>query len=149
MTRVVIVGGPRRGKSTLADELGIRPVRCGDPKSKVKQPLDYVSYLPEGLRFAGAGGSSDWVARNWFPLDGPWICEGHVMARALRRWMQTEDGMPCDKIIVLDRSAFGNVTPGQRAMHSGVMRVWREIAQHYAAITEIRKPSVTPAEGFG
>jgi hypothetical protein len=138
MTRIVIVGGPRRGKSTLANQLGVMPIRCGDPKSKVKEPLEHVTYLPEGLKFAGDGGAADWVARKWFTLEGPWTCEGHVMARALRRWLQTKEGMPCDKIVVLDRPAFSeNLLPGQRAMHSGVMRVWREIAAKLESITEV------------
>jgi AAA domain len=149
MSRIIIVGGPSRGKSTLAHELHERhgwPVYCGDPASKVVYRKPYTNYLPEELPYAGDGGASDWVASHWFTRPGPWICEGHVMARALRRW--TPNGMtrhgefngsyPCDRIIVLDRPAHRETSKGQEAMHKGVMKVWREIAHYYREITEVR-----------
>lgn len=141
--RIVIVAGPSRGKSTLADKLHKAdgtPVYCGDPESKVLYKKPYTIYLPERLPFAGDGGAADWIADHWFTKRGPWICEGHAMARALRRWIDAAPRgvMPCDKIIVLDHEAHRATTPGQEAMHRGVMKVWREIAGHYRAITEVR-----------
>lgn len=153
--RIIIVAGPRRGKSTLAEELSIAKVlgerhskiRCGDPLSKVKDPMPGVEYLPEGLPFSGDDGAAQWVADNWFTLPGPWICEGHVMARALRRWLGTHPVVsarpgyprfPCDRIIVLDRHGFNNPSPRQDGMHAGVMKVWREIAHEFEPITEYR-----------
>jgi len=140
--RTVIVAGPRRGKSTLARELSSQSralVYCGDPRSKVKEPLPGVMYLPEGIPFAGDDGAAEWVQRNWLGRPGHWICEGHVMARALRRWMRDKPGMmPCDQIVVLDRAGFNDPSPGQNAMHTGVMRVWREIEPCYRAIVDRR-----------
>lgn len=148
--RTVIVGGPSRGKSTLADKLRNMskppiPVYCGDPASKVVHQKPYTIYLPEGLPFAGDEGASSWVAANWFAMKGPWICEGHVMARALRRYMAAEIGtridpelppkFPCDHVIVLDRTAHRPTSDRQEAMHKGVMRVWDEIETYYAPIT--------------
>ena len=143
MIRIIIVAGPRRGKGTLAEQLhGAMPARteihCGDPLSKVKEPRRGVHYLPEGLPFSGDVGAAAWVSREWFTMPCWWICEGHVMARALRRWNTIMPGrMPCDKIIVLDRPGF-NATPKQDAMHLGVMTVWREIAPLFKSITEVR-----------
>jgi len=164
--RIIIVAGPRRGKSTLAAQLsGDKfepqprprvPIFCGDPLSTVKEPLPDVTYLPEGLPFSGDDGAAQWVADNWFSMPGPWICEGHVMARALRRWigtcppLQTEmrkgktgyevvptkHQFPADRIIVLDRPGFGMPSKGQDAMHRGVMTVWRDIAHWFEPITE-------------
>lgn len=109
------------------------PVFCGDPRSKVKEPLADVTYLPEGLAFAGDGGGADWIATYWMRRPGPWVLEGHVMARALRRWLeQNRSGKPCDKIIVLARPAFVPELPGQASMHKGVMKVWREIETQLA-----------------
>lgn len=144
MSRIVIVGGPSRGKSTEADRLHKlhgTPVFCGDPRSKVVYTKPYTTYLPEGLPFAGNGGAADWVCHHWFRMRGPWICEGHVMARALRRWADEYSPrvMPCDKIIVLDREAHRPTSPEQEAMHKGVMKVWREIADHYDRISDIRR----------
>lgn len=166
--RTIIIAGPRRGKSWLALELagsepgrdvhrGAAPVRCGDPRSKVKDPILGVEYLPEGIPFAGDDGAAQWVCDTWFAKPGPWVCEGHVMARALRRWLQkrghevlqahrlSRRGVdhkppptPADRIIVLDRPGFNNPTPGQDAMHKAVMTVWYEIAEAFRDITEYR-----------
>lgn len=154
--RIVIVGGPRRGKSWLAANLsletteghgplGSSQIYCGDPLSKVKDPMPTVHYLPEDLPFSGDNGAAQWIVDNWFPMPGPWVLEGHVMARALRRWVADKNWalglalhMPCDRIIVLDRPGFGVPSKGQNAMHTGVMTVWREIAHYFEPIVEYR-----------
>jgi len=152
--RTVIVGGPRCGKSWLAADLslntsegsgplGTAQIYCGDPLSKVKEPMPTVHYLPEGLPFSGDNGAAQWIVDNWFAMPGPWVCEGHVMARALRRWMHApeqygsaDDHFPCDRIIVLENHhPLAEVTGQQRAMHKGVMKVWSEIASYYHSIT--------------
>jgi hypothetical protein len=146
----VIVGGPSRGKSTLAHELwqksgGKLPVFCGDPRSTVVYQKPYTTYLPEGLEFAGDAGAAEWVSRNWFSRPGPWVCEGHVMARALRRWteariMNRNAAYPCDRIIVLDKPAHRPTSAGQEAMHRGDMTVWRKISGWYpSSMVEVRK----------
>lgn len=138
--RIVIVGGPRRGKSTLARTLGL-PIFCGDPRSKVKDPEDGVTYLPEGLNYAGDSGAAAWVSGNIFlGMPGPWVFEGHVAARALRRMLAGgwKAFGPKDKIIVLAGPARCESTKGQETMHRGVMTVWEEIAHNFKAITEYR-----------
>ena len=138
--RIVIVGGPSRGKSTLAHEFHLQgfPVFCGDPASKVVYQKPYTTYLPENLPFAGEGGAAQWVADNWFTMPGPWVCEGHVMARALRRWMNVHLQPPADRVIVLDRPAHRPTSKGQDAMHTGVMSVWNDIRGRLHTITEYR-----------
>jgi hypothetical protein len=149
--RIVLVGGPRSGKSTLARELRAQhiPTYCGDPLSAVKEPEDLVTYLPEGLPISGDDGAAQWIADNWFTMPGPWCCEGWVMARALRRWLagNTRDGIgrgssgmsPCDRIVVFQRQHAHAVTkPGQVAMAKAVATVWAQIAHHFAGITEYR-----------
>lgn len=157
--RIVILGGPRVGKSTLAREIAVRhegengwhmlPRYCGDPRSKVKEPLIGVTYLPEGIPLAAERGASgvapDWIAENWFTLAGPWVMEGQVMARALRRYMENTEGsmhggqamLPCDRIIVLMEPKVEQ-SKGQAAMHAGVMAVWIQIEPYYRSIAEYR-----------
>lgn len=140
--RIVIVGGPRRGKSTLARTFGL-PIFCGDPRSKVKDPEDGVTYLPEGLHYAGDSGAAAWISANIFlGAPGPWVFEGHVAARALRRMLaggwNAFGPSPKNKIIVLAGPARCESTKGQETMHRGVMTVWEEIAHNFKAITEYR-----------
>jgi len=148
--RTVIVGGVSRGKSTLAHELHERhgwPVFCADPASKVVYQKPYTTYLPEGLDFAGDNGGAAWVASHWLAAPGPWIVEGHALARALRRWVTSDLAvsphwkgmfMPADRIIVLDRPAHRPTTVAQEALSKGVMKVWMSIAHHFTEITEVR-----------
>jgi hypothetical protein len=148
--RIVVVGGPRTGKSYFAKqmrELG-HPTFCGDPRSTVKFPEPDVTYLPEGLKFDGDSGAAAWVAENWFPMRGPWLCEGHVMARALRRWRDQQIAIwdfwdqcpdPCDRIIVLkEHHPEATVSKKQRAMHKGVIETtWEEIAEDYEKLARV------------
>jgi hypothetical protein len=155
--RIIIVGGPRRGKSTMAHELagpwdgrkGAAPIRCGDPLSKVKEPVLGVEYLPEGIPISGDDGAAQWVADNWFVRPGPWVCEGWVMARALRRWLGGNAepssnskldrfSRPADRIIVLSGPAWVESSKGQESMHKAVMTVWCQVAHHFRDITEDR-----------
>ena len=136
LERVIIVGGPRCGKSTLARDLRGKgfPTFCGDPRSLVKEPEDGVTYLPEGLSWSEG---SLFVAEYWFTLPGPWVCEGQVMARALRKF--PEAVAPCDRIIVLlDPHPAARPTPGQLAMGKGVRTVWEQIEHRFLPIAEYR-----------
>jgi len=158
--RIVIVGGPRTGKSWLAAELslnttegngplGTAQIYCGDPLSKVKEPMPTVHYLPEGLAMEDE--STRWIVDNWFSMPGPWICEGWIMARALRKWRETMEGIesarpglvmqefPCDRIIVFEEQrADCDLLRGQVAMHRGVHTVWNEINDYFSPIAEFR-----------
>lgn len=143
MSRVVIIGGPCSGKSSLARQLGL-PTWCSDPISKVRAPQVGVTYLREGLTWSEA---SEHVARNWLTMPGPWCIEGVALARALRKWIDGANWafglalhMPCDRIIVL-RHAHPDTSPTkeQRAMGKGVFTVWDSIAHHFEDITEERQ----------
>lgn len=135
--RIVVVGGPGRGKSYYAASTGL-PHFCGDPLSKVKEPMVGVHYLPENVPFNGDDGAAAWIAANWFTMPGAWVCEGHVMARALRRWAVSHyNGFPCDRVLVLSGKGRRAVqTPGQETMHKGVMTVWAGIAWRYRSISQ-------------
>lgn len=113
MTRLVITGVPRAGKTTLARDLavGFEPRHTDD------------------LISASVGWSevSEIVASRWFPLPGPYVIEGVAAVRALRKWLASHpEGMPCDRVIWLDTPLLP-LTRGQEIMAKGCRTVWREV----------------------
>lgn len=112
--RIIIIGGPRVGKSTLSqklrDGLGISNLRGSDD-----------------IKHLGWSESSA-EASKWFGEPGEWIIEGVQMARALRKWLAGNPGVPLDADILTLHRPFGSpLLPGQEAMSKGVETVFREI----------------------
>lgn len=146
LLRTIIVGGPRCGKSTLARTYRAQgiPTFCGDPRSLVKEPEDGVTYLPEGLDWSDG---SEFVAEVWFKMPGPWVMEGQIMARGLRKWLRFHDAdrfwqsgkPPADRIIVLQHARPEcTLLPGQESMGKAVQTVWAQIGHRFREITEYR-----------
>ena len=111
MTRVCITGGPRTGKTTLAQSLAAptgRVVHCDC--------------------FIGMGWSeaSDHVA-GLMLAPGPFLVEGVQIPRALRKALAARpDAKPCDRLIIL-RKPHVELTDGQARMAKGVDTVLAEI----------------------
>jgi adenylate kinase family enzyme len=110
--RIVIAGGPRTGKTTVADALA----------EKLRVPLRHTDDLIErGWVEAGA------AVAEWLDLDGPWIVEGVAAPRALRRWLKRHRrGRPCD-VIAFFADAVIPRTPRQDAMAKGCATTYRAI----------------------
>lgn len=105
---IVIVGGPKTGKTTLADSLG-KTVRHTD---------ELIGQLPWSE-------ASEQVS-HWFDEPGEWVVEGVATARAIRKWLVRELG-PFPAGIVFIAEAKVPLIPGQEAMLKGVHTVWEEI----------------------
>lgn len=114
-TRVLIAGGPRVGKTTLANKL----VGSG----LIGGPLRHTdSLIP---MFAWSDLSSH--VATWFDLQGPWVIEGVAVGRALRKWLQAHPvGAPAD-IIYWSSQPYIPLIGGKKAMWKGVNTVWNEI----------------------
>jgi hypothetical protein len=140
--RILIVGGPMTGKSTLAAQLHERtgfPVFCGDPRSTTRNPRMDVTYLPETIGWRGA---PDYVRRTWLSRTGPWIIEGHVTARALIGAELSMGAASADRILVLRRPhPAAQPRDGHHALTVAVLRCWDAVAPVYGDLaTELTLP---------
>lgn len=113
--RVIIAGGPLVGKTTLARKYAkaynIENVRCTD--SVIHQ-------------FGWSRASLEVAA--WFYDTGPWIVEGTIAVRALRRWLlHTPMTERCADEIVYLHTPMASVTKDQQRMVLGCNTIWSEI----------------------
>lgn len=166
--RNVIIGAPRSGKSTLAEQIRESTGAahwCADPISLVKEPLPGVTYLDD--RYADPdrwSEASQYVCEHWLTMPGPWVIEGVSMARVIRKYLHLiQDDhharrdfepdhrhIPIDRIIVL-HGTRPEVRPskGQLAMGAGVFTVWDAIKHQFTAIIEDRYWSDGRQWGYG
>lgn len=151
--KIVIVGGPRRGKSTLARNLRLAnaiPTYCTDPLSLVKDPEPDVTYLPEEYADKWSE-SSQYVADEWLAkLDAPYCLEGVATARALRKYEQSVDGDPVKlselQVVVLTEARVPGLLQGQESMAKGVDTVWQQIAGSFPDAHYVMQAAVQSAE---
>lgn len=111
--KIIIAGGPKTGKTTLANELA---EKCGHP---AKHTDDLISL--------GWSEASQLCADDWLNTEGDWIIEGVATTRALRKWLQANaEGKPCDQVHYLSEPHV-ELTKGQQAMAKGCFTVWMEV----------------------
>lgn len=127
MTRICIAGGPRTGKTTLADSMKYDgPAPPHDPCMLIR----HTDNLIEQCKHLGkdAWSEASRIASTWLDEPGPWIIEGVAMARALRKWREAHPGErpPVDRVIRLT-TPHVELIKGQAAMAKGEETVWAEI----------------------
>jgi KaiC/GvpD/RAD55 family RecA-like ATPase len=139
MTRIVICGGPRTGKTTLARQLAIEATRSiAGALSIERHSDDLIAELAHLGKDAWSEGSRR--VTEWLDAPGPWIIEGVALARALRKWREAHPGEPppVDRVIRLT-TPHVELTKGQAAMAKGEETVWAEVepwlAEHGVEIT--------------
>lgn len=70
---------------------------------------------------------SSLAASKWFDEPGPWLFEGVVMPRALRKWLAAHpEGCPADLIVWINEPVVAR-SRGQHVMALGCQTVWNEI----------------------
>ena len=112
MSRIVIAGWPRVGKTWLAAKLG---AELGIP---VRHTDDLI-------------GTHDWSAASlaasaWMEDPGPFIVEGVAVPRALRKLLTRFDGRPADVLYWSDVPRE-SLSIGQTSMGKGCTKVLDEI----------------------
>ena len=127
MTRIVICGGPRTGKTTLASAVA-KEMWLVTPEPDIGERPDPAVRHSDDLI-----GTLDWSAASakvatWLDGPGPWIIEGVALARALRKWREAHPGEPppVDRVIRLT-TPHVELSKGQAVMAKGEATVWAEI----------------------
>lgn len=137
MTRIVICGGPRTGKTTLAWQMfGSGGLSYNAAQRSPHQATVHFKGGTAVLRHTDdLIESHDWSAASaevaaWLDAPGPWIIEGVAMARALRKWREACPGEPppVDRVIRLTAPREA-LSKGQAAMAKGEQTVWAEIEE--------------------
>ncbi len=116
MTRILITGWPRTGKTTLSADLqNDLPEPC---------PVRHTDDLIGQLNWSAA---SSEVAK-WLEEEGDWIIEGVSVARALRKYHEAhpDEPPPCERLIYL-RTPHVELTARQAGMGKGVDCVMAEL----------------------
>jgi broad-specificity NMP kinase len=112
--RLVIVGPPGSGKTSLAEtlrkETGIHPRHTDE---LVDGPLDWSAQSAE--------------VASWMASFDPFIIEGVTAVRALRKALAGSVAMPCDKVIFLQTQHRKPETKGAASMTKAVQTIWEEI----------------------
>lgn len=123
--RVVIVGGPRRGKTTLAAELAAALAVPHRPTDALKE---------RGMDWSK---ETDEVA-GWLREPGDFVVEGVAAVRALRRLIQK--GERPAAVVVRMRAPVSELSEGQARLSKGVDTIWAEVAP------ELRRQGVAVLE---
>ncbi len=119
MTRICITGGPRTGKTTLANQLGDER---GDHIGSLVAHTDDLIAL--GWSEASA------AASKWLDVPGPWIVEGVAVSRALRKWREpNQDQPPPVDLVIRLHVPHEMLSRGPLTMAKGEQTVWDEISR--------------------
>lgn len=111
-TKILIIGGPRCGKTTHAIDLGRR---TGIETEHYDWMIDRYGWSEV----------SDVIAEG-LNDQGDWIREGVAGVRGLRKWLRRNPGIPPFKIVVMN-TPFIPMTPEQRRMHAGTTTMINQV----------------------
>jgi hypothetical protein len=111
--RIVIAGGPRAGKSTLAAELaGVLGIATILHTDTLIHECDWSA-------------AADRVA-GWFDTPGDLVVEGVQIGRAIRKLLRAGLAIPIDAALWCSRPRVP-LAPRQRGLAAGCAKVWREV----------------------
>ena len=111
--RIVVCGGPRCGKTSIAvraSERYGRPVLYGDA---------LIGQLPWS--------EATLEVSRWFDVEGEWIVEGVVCVRALRKWLARNPGVEPPFRVLRLTVGVHELSDAHSGMAKGEATIWDEI----------------------
>jgi len=124
--RIVVIGGPRTGKTTyatkLARQLGAHLASTGKRTEDESGLVSTDNYM----RRANWGTLPDVVLKDLKNREN-WVLEGTQAARVLRRALKEDPTFKVDKVLVFNRPWVARNT-GQEAMAKGVKTILKDMA---------------------
>ena len=121
--KILITGGPKTGKTTLARELA------------TKYKISKIYHTDDLILKYDWGFESD-IVNSWLKEDNI-IIEGTTVPRGIRKWLFNNDsGKPADIVYYLKEPKV-KISKGQATMTKGIDTVWSEV------LPELRKRGVT------
>lgn len=108
MPRIVIAGGPKAGKTTLAGKLKQGPA-----------PIVHT----DDWRHEAWTDVPDRILEHLQELGGSWVLEGVQALRVLRRALDQGADLGVDRVVYI-RGSHEKLTPRQSAMAKGVHTQW-------------------------
>lgn len=137
--RIVILGGPNCGKSTLASRLATThrlTALCTDPQHLLPSTMNGT---PSDLDWGGENGVGQWVAAKWLGRDRT-VIEGCHAADALKHWVNSypehlrdrvKTSQICDRVIWLtERVGNEPILSGQERQTAHIERVIDRLMPH-------------------
>ena len=122
-SRILIVGGPKSGKTSTANALAqlIYERAKGVPPPRVRHTDDLIG---SGMKWS----EESLLVSTWFDDPGPWIIEGIVTVRALKKWLARSPSheKPADYIFYAEVARLP-LEPKQQALMKQCNDVWIEI----------------------
>lgn len=112
--KILIVGVPKAGKTTLAAKIG----------AETKFREYHTDDIIDNSRFIDHA----FVVKAWFEKEGPWIIEGCIVPRALRKWLQMHTGKPCDQLFWM-ANPKEELSKEQTTFAKGCLKVIDEIRE--------------------
>ena len=146
--RIVVIGGPRTGKTTyatkLAREFGAHLASTGKRTPDESGLVSTDNYM----RRANWGTLPDVVLKDLKDRDN-WVLEGTQAARVLRRALKEDPSFKVDKVLVFNRP-WVTRNGGQEAMAKGVRTILKDMApllkKAGIEVEHMTPPELTPEE---
>ncbi len=149
MPRIVVLGGPRTGKTTYATKLAKKlGVHLGSTGKRTEQEDGLVS-TDNYMKRANWATLPDVIIKDLKNRED-WVLEGTQAARVLRRWLKEDiNGPKVDKVLVFNKP-WVTRSGGQEAMAKGVRTILKDLqpllAKAGIEVEHMTPPELTPEE---